>query len=902
MDFFEKPAQTLGQNPIIVLIDASGSTTSEYLPPMTINQKMEQIIQALPTENYRLIFWNSDYPDPEINRDFRQGVITLPYVVSKASLKPAFAHVRSKIRGCCYTYPHVGFRAIPNEWIDDKSPTHIYFVTDGVMGPPSACSIGELKNHLRREIEQLFKRHNNVHLHLVTVERQNYDFGAVETLQVSAGGDVFEVIRSNQLTKYITEFVCYTPKYVDGYRHINTVIPPAGYIPFIDNYFSETKMPQFVRYLSDLIHKTSDEDQLLKIIQSLSTTLRFLTKDKPQHLVESTVRHFCDLFNGSVIEPSMVQFILSDSVMLEQQGKAIVFSQYRARLRDLYKQAQALLEQNSKNALGLNQEFISLPIDDKVVYGHQMLVTESIHLTKSTYPNSSIMVNQTKIPVIPLLTSDQMSPLNEQCLRQFTRAIVGQQYHVDQMGDIVIHVVLGLALRAKLSPIDPKYKKAYQYLARVMLRKKRLNTDTTELERLINGELPIPNNGKMDQFYGFMDVVARLLGLHYRPMTLWYLLCSVLDSQELMTKQLIHCADALAVDFPNIEPQNLLTSVTITPIQVYEKSLTDYKCIITLEDCSTDGGYLFCSHTSPTGATCSPVFVVSKHGHQMLVDRGQILCPVCYQDITVQQFRPIGPKSNDDATIFPDGTKSPFGRTHSEPEPSQTQPSQPQPSQTQPSQPQPSQTQPSRSNQRKYLVILKGTVGAGKSTFADRLKTVIEQNGGMCLVEGTDRYCVAGHSIQSACQQVTAHLSAFKGADHPFKVVIIDTCGDRDTGSKAFNVDFRDWKLVRVYPNYTKDKMRGYLAWSLRNVLRRESVTTDSKYYLNPVSAGLKVCMDVHRKKATSLWKQNVLLSSGSTIEEVIKDLDTEANAYADFLAQSMPLDQEVATLVQKLN
>lgn len=889
---FETSAQSLGAHPVILLIDASGSTMGPFVGNFTINEKIENVVSALPAEQYRAIFWNSDCHELTNNQNFPGGIIRPMHVINKSGIRAIFSFVRNKIKNNCLTYPHLGFQAIPHEWISNIAPTHIYFMTDGVMGPDN---VPHLKNLLRIEIEKLFAQHNNIHLHLVTVEARTHDFSRVETLQVAAGGDVFELIQSNHLTKYITEFVCYAPNYVDGYHHINTVIPPAGYVSFGDRYFSEAKTPQFMQYLSDLIHQTKDEEALVKIIQSLSSTLRMLTKDKPKQLVENIVRTFCDLFQGTSIDPTMVQFMLAETIFLEQQGQAIVYAQYRSKLRDLYKRSQSILEQNCKNALGLTHEFITLPINDHVIYGNHMLINEDIHLIKTAYPNSSVKINLLTVPVLPLMTVP-LSPLNEQCLRQFTRAIVGQQYRVDPKDDLVIYIVMGLTLRVLLSDVDSRFKHSYRLLAQAMLRKKRLNSDITELERLEAGELPIPNNGHMEQFYRFMETISHLLGLKCRPMTMWYLLCAILDNPALMTKQLIHCVEALKIDYLGVDPNMILSVVKIIPIIVHEKSLTDYKCIITLEDCSADGGFLFTAHQSPTGAHCSPVFVVSNHGREMILREGRVMCPVCYQQLTLETLGPIGPKKSDDAQIFPDETPSPFGRYLPIPSLSESVASDPVLGAAVAAPPQ-------ILGEKRILIILKGPVGSGKSTYAKALQTAIEISGGVCVNEGTDKYCVAGQSMQAACQMVGVQLRQIMSNPNPLKVVIIDTCGDRDGGSNIFGVDFRGWKTIRVHPNYCAQRQRGYLIWSLRNVLLRPIPGTDAKYWLNPVTAGLKTCIDVHRKKSTSLFgrKTDLNFSAKQSVDGVIDDLNKEADEYATYLSSSMHMEDEIAKMMKQI-
>ena len=899
--FFDTSARGLGTNPVILLIDASGSTSSQFKGTKSILDRMEEMVTALPSEQFRVIFWNSDYPNPTNNVNFPRGVICPLHVITRGSLKHIFSFAKSKITSSCLTFPHVGFRAIPSEWISETSATHIYFITDGVMGPAAAHPIGSLKNLLRQEIVQLFTRHNHVHLHLITVEDKIYDFNQIETLNVAAGGDVFDVFRTNQLTKHITEFTCYTPNYPDGYKHIETVIPPAGYIPYGNRYFSETRINKFIMYLDHLIKSTPAEDDLLKIVQNLSATLRVLTKDKPRTQVENMVESFCQMFEGTALDPTMVQFILADTVRLEQQGQAMVFSQYRARLRDLYKQAQSLLQQNVKNATGITTEFLSLPVSNYLIHGNHMLVSETIHLCRTAYPNSSVKIRDQTVPVFPLLLERFPPALNEQCLRQWIRAIVAQQYHIDALGDLVIHVVLGLTLRVVLSPVEEKFKQGYRTLARIMLRKKRLNSDMTELERLETGELPTPNNGKIETFYGYMETVGRMLGLKCQPMTLWYALClavfgAPVEAQDtspapVLVKQLTHCLDAIHHDFPELAPSELLAKLTLKPVQAYQKSLTDYKCIITLEDCATAGGYLFKAHTSLTGAHCSPIYVVSRQGHELLLQREPIMCPICYQQIPRDGFQPIDPKTTDEpllSEVEPELASQPVAAAATvEPIPATTGGTgTPSPAGT----PSPTGT----------VIIMKGTVGAGKSTYATALQKEVEKLGGYCISEGTDKYNVMGVTGKAASQRVRQQLTRALQVTNPLKVVIIDTCGERPYDGRPFEVDFRGWKSLTVCPNYDAQKQPGYVAWSLRNVLLRQKTTQQSTYYLNPYGAGLKVCLDVHRKKCQTLFGSVKIptFSPNETIESVIGKLATDAEEYQQFLTHTMPLEGEVAKTI----
>ena len=97
-----------------------------------------------------------------------------------------------------------------------------------------------------------------------------------------------------------------------------------------------------------------------------------------------------------------------------------------------------------------------------------------------------------------------------------------------------------------------------------MLKKKRLNSIATELERLENGEMPIPNSGKIVDFFTYMKTVGNLIGLSgdegnllVQPMTFWYGICCALQNKGMIAKQLIHCSESLAKDGLDFHSESL---------------------------------------------------------------------------------------------------------------------------------------------------------------------------------------------------------------------------------------------------------------------------------------------------------------------------------------------------------
>jgi hypothetical protein len=879
IDFFEKLDNTIVNNAIL-LIDASGSTKKIFDNEKTIMDKIEECISYISCDNFRIIFWNSD--NEQTKKEFSNGIFKIPYITKKEKINQIFNMVKNKINNNCLTFPHLAFSQIPDEWISNTEITHIFYITDGQIGYKdiSYIVLDSLKAKFKFEIEKLFKNFNNIKLHILTVESVSYNFNENETLNIAAGGDIYKIIQNNSLTKYISQFISYTPNNENGYKHINNIIVPKGFIPFGENYFSEQKINLFVKYLSKMIENIKDEDELLKIIQHLSLTITYLVIDKSVHTIDSIIKTFCNLFKNTTLDMLMINFILSDSIKSEMEGKAIIFSEYRSKLKELYKHANELLFQNTKKAININNNFITLPIDRKIIFGFENSVTETIKLNNNTYPNSSIKINNLIIPVLPFQING-ISKINEQCLRQYIRAIISKQYNIGIYEDLIIFIVMGFMMQVVLSDVDEKYKNTFRNLANIMLNKKRTNSDITELENIESGALPIGD--KIEKFYNNMNKVSSLLNINCNPLSTWYCLCLSFGNKAIINKQLIHCKESIIEDFGDT---NILDNLKeITKISIHEmaiETILDYKCIITLEDIDTIGGFKFKSHKSLSEYDCTPIYVLSKTGYNSLIEQENCFCPICYVNLTKNDFEEVGPKNNLLMEIFSEDTKNPFGNKEIK---------------------QTVKVIPNNSSQKKIgtILIMKGTIGSGKTTIALEVQKKVEKLGYYCLNEGTDKYCKNIVDIGKAVNKISQILKDIDNLDHDKIFVIIDTCGEKTNIFNIFGKDFSSWKVIIWYPSYNKDKQKGYLSWSLRNVLEREPVNEESNYCLNP-EKGIELCCNVHHKKALSLFGNNIIkISTSTNLEYILQEINESANDYSKYLNKKMTLEMQIEKIIDSL-
>ena len=402
MSFFETVSENEQKQPAILLVDASGSVKEHFANNVLVFEKFENIIQTINNDGFRIIFWNSDCVT--VNQ-FNRGIFLLPHVVKKSALHQAFTIAKSSISNGCLTYPHLSFNAIPKEWISNVDPTHIYFMTDGQI-----TNYSHLKEELKYSIETLFKTYNNIHLHLITVENKIVSLNESESLKTMAGGDVFNIFRDNNLTKHITEFNSFTLNKQDGHKHINNVIPPVGFIPYEQNYFSLTNTELFMEYIYNTIQTNSqNEEYLIRIIQNLTPTIKYLIKEKPNSKSINIIKNFCQMFNNTIIDSTIVEFMFNDTT--KQENGSIIYSEYRKKIKEFYKQADLFLSGDTKTAIGCSKLFITLPIDNVIITGGLNNVTESCKIYSKIFQNSSILLNNIKIPVLPFGNYDKLTSI-----------------------------------------------------------------------------------------------------------------------------------------------------------------------------------------------------------------------------------------------------------------------------------------------------------------------------------------------------------------------------------------------------------------------------------------------------------------------------------------------------------
>jgi len=158
------------------------------------------------------------------------------------------------------------------------------------------------------------------------------------------------------------------------------------------------------------------------------------------------------------------------------------------------------------------------------------------------------------------------------------------------------------------------------------------------------------------------------------------------------------------------------------------------------------------------------------------------------------------------------------------------------------------------------------------------------------LIEGMDKYSQSGYDFKTAASMIKNNIIALNNCTKKM-VVVIDTCGESFDPTSVFGVNFKsaNWNIISHTPNFNKDKLEQHLAWSLRNVLQRGNFSKDTQYYLNPISATFKVCIDVHAKKAKKIFNKipQLFKKQPQSLQGAINELNDRANQYNEYLTSN---------------
>lgn len=880
----------------IVLVDASGSTVLDRFPDGEyVWDRMRRIVLDLDHSLFRLVFWNGGNPQiPYFNGNGQvPGTYRLIAACRKPDIDLVFAQVKPHINRNCLTYPHLGFNAILQEWWDQSAggpKPSVYLVTDGQMGYGN-ISTQELYKCYRDLHQAIQALPPSTDLRILSVETKARDYNDVNEVEDTPGVDVLKAIAGCRNS--VNEFISYSPN-TTPFHHIERARHNPGFIPYGGQQFLESQTRLFVQEMKrkfqgfeGLGEQERYNAEVLEL-QKLSNTLDVLTKNKPKPVADPIINQFVDMFH---IGRGIVSQLLKYNIDAAQQGRTQIISSIRAQLRNLYQKAAEQLKAQAFVSAGGRDEYITWPAHAHaaVLIGSGLQVQANVFLPsqpRKVYRQGA--VGSIKRPVLPLIDPNvrTLDPFEEQCLRQWIRLVVAHKYQnmsscslpwlseaINVRSDLMVYLVMAQNWRVQQTPsASDRVKRAFRYMARVMLRKRRTqNAEArTDWDVLMNRQAPYPNSGQLDHFLAHMRAVACVMAVEPgegfrsdtdRLFNIWYHLCFAV-APELAQAQALHCPKTHA-ELKTRAPE--LVFYHAPPSHGF-----DFTCLVTLEDTSSEGGYVLEPHQTGTGSICGIRTVFSSTGcvEMKLANQG---CPVCFlQDVKFVAMKP----------------KETWNMPTEFSEPLLARPLPPFPLNT-PGISQNTLIDESRSSPGvcRDVVVLKGVVGAGKSTAADWIRDHCQEHKVKIIILSTDRLILSDPHprMGRVIHRVKRSLDRFLGdlKQNEPAVIVVDTCGDRSSRF-VFGHLLEGWTRREVWPNYNPDFHHGYLAWSLWNVLNRQRPPTRSDTYaLYPKKATTPVCRTVHRTKHKNLFPNREWNFENATHES----LEPQAKAYKETLS-----------------
>jgi len=211
------------------------------------------------------------------------------------------------------------------------------------------------------------------------------------------------------------------------------------------------------------------------------------------------------------------------------------------------------------------------------------------------------------------------------------------------------------------------------------------------------------------------------------------------------------------------------------------------------------------------------------------------------------------------------------------------------------------------SNGKLVCVNMIGCTGAGKSTTASMIKAKIQANGGVCHIVSSDYYDKKNIKGSEKDRRIREDIGKFESIHNNFKVLVIDLCNDKGPQKKIFGCDLSKYQTFDFYPNLDKSNFGDYECWCLLNVISRQIHTDTTSYWLNPVSAGLNVCIKVHNMKASGIKRISKIsqscknFSESLSRENLLLQIEDSAKRYAEYLA-TKSLDTEIDSLIHSFS
>ena len=619
----------------VVMIDVSGSTSGKII---TKEKKItHKILSNKGIDGCNLICWSTNkshvYPDTKV------GDIA------------NFNMSKEQFGG---TDLSEAFHLMPKEWYEKKKCLEIYVVTDGEMNSDNY--------NLKKQMNDLIVGNLDIRIkiHVIAVENNRNDYNNLDNLE--AGNEFYKLLQEQKLMSNISSFVTYNDNHVAApFINICKYDVPPGFIPFRDVCFNITNTNKFIRYLRDEIMLIkNDSNKLDRLAHELAYTIHKLLVEKSDKIQYDIIDMFCKLFVGAKNYDDICKS-LTQEILRHQKGTSSSYLDYRSR-KNLINITQMNLYKNTLKGISYNKysKYLTYPVKsdngEYIMYKvNKKKVNGDVRMRDKIFNCGGCTIGKYTLPVLPLIVNINNEVIN-QCVRQYIRAIMGNQFNLYPGDDTILYLFLSLMLKVYLSDIDVEVKTSFVELGRVMLDRHRFQTDVKEITYLLDGNPPSPvlyNNHKMDSILSYC-VKALDFG-NIKPYTLWYGIIIALGKPLLKINQWKYCKNDIKKDFPNVNIKNiaselpkLLKKDVFSVITVDNNILDDieYTCYLSLDDTSKSGGYKFLPHEIASGIMCIPRYVIAPRMIDNINTKynGDIMCPICYTYFKTTELKKIHSK------------------------------------------------------------------------------------------------------------------------------------------------------------------------------------------------------------------------------------------------------------------
>jgi hypothetical protein len=205
------------------------------------------------------------------------------------------------------------------------------------------------------------------------------------------------------------------------------------------------------------------------------------------------------------------------------------------------------------------------------------------------------------------------------------------------------------------------------------------------------------------------------------------------------------------------------------------------------------------------------------------------------------------------------------------------------------------------------LYELRGPTGCGKTTTRLMLRDQLVTKGYLVFVVSPDDINkVGGRNVK---QQITDQLREFVETSRgKNRAIILDMCNERQSNqSNVFGNNLSDYKAVTIMPNFDKaqDDYRDFTHWCLSNVLGRPMHGPDTMFWLNPQSAGVATCIKVHNAKVDGIMMLLNIPNRGfgikvtDNMDEVLATITAGAARHAHKLSTRPSIEDQMKTLLR---